>query len=135
VNFALLDDPADIAELAAGVRAAVELLETPAFRDIVAATYIDASGTPISALADDESIRRWLSAAVGDYVHASSSCAMGTVVDADGAVIGYEGIYVCDASVFPGIPDANTHLPTTMLAERLCARWTVPWQDERHVGS
>jgi len=23
-----------------------------------------------------------------------------------------------DASIFPSIPDANTHLPTTMLAER-----------------
>ncbi len=89
------------------------------------ATYIDASGTSIAALADDESIRRWLSSAVGDYVHASSSCAMGRVVDADGAVVGYEGIYVCDASVFPSIPDANTHLPTTMLAERLSARWTA----------
>jgi choline dehydrogenase-like flavoprotein len=125
VDFALLDDPADTAELAAGVRAAIELLEAPSFRDIVGATYIDASGTSIAALADDEPIRRWLSSAVGDYVHASSSCAMGRVVDTDGAVIGYEGIYVCDASVFPGIPDANTHLPTTMLAERLCARWTA----------
>jgi choline dehydrogenase-like flavoprotein len=25
--------------------------------------------------------------------------------------------------VFPTIPDVNTHLPTTMLAERLSARW------------
>ncbi len=125
VDFALLDDPADAAELAAGVRAAIGLLDAPSFRDIVGATYIDASGTSTAALADDESMRRWLSSAVGDYVHASSSCAMGRVVDADGAVIGYEGLYVCDASVFPTIPDANTHLPTTMLAERLSARWTA----------
>ena len=48
---------------------------------------------------------------------------MGRVVDRDGAVIGYERLYVCDASVFPSIPDVNTHLPTTMLAERLVARW------------
>jgi choline dehydrogenase-like flavoprotein len=51
---------------------------------------------------------------------------MGRVVDAEGALIGYDGLYVCDASVFPTIPDANTHLPTTMLAERLSARWTAP---------
>jgi 5-(hydroxymethyl)furfural/furfural oxidase len=133
VDFALLDDPADTAELAAGVRAAIGLLDAPSFREIVGTTYIDASGTSTAALADDESIRHWLSSAVGDYVHASSSCAMGRVVDADGAVIGYEGIHVCDASVFPAIPDANTHLPTTMLAERLSARWTVSWQDGSHV--
>jgi choline dehydrogenase-like flavoprotein len=40
-------------------------------------------------------------------------------------VIGYERLYVCDASVFPSIPDVNTHLPTTMLAERLVARWVA----------
>jgi choline dehydrogenase-like flavoprotein len=48
---------------------------------------------------------------------------MGTVVDRDGAVHGYERLRVCDASVFPTIPDANTHLPTTMLAELLVGRW------------
>jgi choline dehydrogenase-like flavoprotein len=58
---------------------------------------------------------------------------MGRVVDSDGAIIGYEGVHVCDASVFPTIPDANTHLPTTMLAERLSARWTASWQDDSHV--
>ena len=50
---------------------------------------------------------------------------MGRVVDRVGAVIGYESLFVCDASVFPSIPDVNTHLPTTMLAERLVAVWTA----------
>jgi choline dehydrogenase-like flavoprotein len=75
------------------------------------------------ALSNDDSIEKWVRAAVGDYVHASSSCAMGTVVDGDGRLVGYDGVYVCDASVFPSIPDVNMHLPTTMLAERLSARW------------
>jgi choline dehydrogenase-like flavoprotein len=48
---------------------------------------------------------------------------MGRVVDDDGQLRGRAGLYVCDASVFPEIPDVNTHLPTTMLAERLAARW------------
>ncbi len=85
--------------------------------------YIDALGTTSAALSDDASIERWVRGAVGDYVHASSTCAMGTVVDDDGRLVGYDGIFVCDASVFPSIPDVNTHLPTTMLAERLSARW------------
>ena len=53
---------------------------------------------------------------------ASSSCAIGRTLDEDGAVLGYTNLFVCDASAFPSIPDANTHLPTTMLAERLSAR-------------
>ncbi len=85
--------------------------------------YVDDSGTTVDALGDAAAIERWLPAALGDCVHASGSCAMGSVVDTDGAVLGYEAVHVCDASVFPTIPDANTHLPTTMLAERLSARW------------
>ena len=112
-----------MAALAAGVRIALDLLDTVAFRDVVEAVYIDAHGTEASTLRDEETIARWLRGAVGDYVHASSSCAMGVAVGADGQLAGYEGVYVCDASVFPSIPDVNTHLPTTMLAERLTARW------------
>lgn len=131
VDFALLDDPRDLAALVAGVRVALELLAAPSFREIVEEVYVDAFGTTASTLRDDASIEHWVRTAVGDYVHASSSCAMGTVVDADGALIGYDGLYVCDASVFPSIPDVNTHLPTTMLAERLSARWTRPRPPER----
>ncbi len=123
VDFALLDDPLDAAALVAGVRTALELLAAPSFREIVEEVYIDAFGTTSAALVDDDAIEQWVRASVGDYVHASSSCAMGTVVDGDGRLVGYDGVYVCDASVFPSIPDVNTHLPTTMLAERLSARW------------
>lgn len=126
VDFALLDDPRDVSSLAAAVRVALDLLATPAFREVVEEVYIDALGTTSAALSDDVSIERWVRGAVGDYVHASSTCAMGTVVDDDGRLVGYEGIFVCDASVFPSIPDVNTHLPTTMLAERLSARWLRP---------
>jgi choline dehydrogenase-like flavoprotein len=126
VDFALLDDPVDVAALVVGVRTALELLAAPSFQEIVEQVYIDAFGTTSAALGDDDAIERWVRAAVGDYVHASSSCAMGTVVDGDGRLVGYDGVYVCDASVFPSIPDVNTHLPTTMLAERLSARWLRP---------
>jgi len=123
VDFALLDDPADVTDLIVGVRTALELLDHPAFREIVEEIYIDSFGTTAAALADADTLERWVRHAVGDYVHASSSCAMGRVVDDDGALFGYDGVLVCDASVFPTIPDVNTHLPTTMLAERLSERW------------
>lgn len=123
VDFALLEDPADVADLVAGVRMALDLLDAPSFRDVVDEVFVDDAGTSASTLGDDRSIERWVRGAVGDYVHASSSCAMGRVVDQEGRLIGYEGLSVCDASVFPSIPDVNTHLPTTMLAERLSARW------------
>ena len=36
-------------------------------------------------------------------------------------VVGYEGLVVCDASVIPRVPRANTHLPVVMVAERIAA--------------
>ena len=45
VDFALLDDPADVARLVAGVRIALGLLATPAFDEIVEQVYVDAFGT------------------------------------------------------------------------------------------
>lgn len=123
VRFDLLDHPDDLADLRSGVRVLIDLLAAPPFREVVAAVTVDEHGTPLAALDDDDAIDAWLRAAPGAYAHASSSCAMGRVVGDDGAVLGYESLRVCDASVFPTIPDANTHLPTTMLAERLVPRW------------
>jgi choline dehydrogenase-like flavoprotein len=42
-----------------------------------------------------------------------------TVVDSHGRVLGLDGLYVADASVFPEVPRANTNLPTIVAAERL----------------
>jgi len=33
--------------------------------------------------------------------------------------MGYEGLRVCDASVMPDVPRANTHLSAVVIAERL----------------
>ncbi|HAY69042.1 MAG TPA: hypothetical protein DCY82_12285 [Acidimicrobiaceae bacterium] len=122
VNFALLDNAHDMQGLVSATRLALDLLRSTAFDQIVERIYIDDRGTTIEALTGESSIEAWVRTHCGDYVHATSTCAMGTVVDDDFAVAGYQNLYVCDASVFPSIPDANTHLPTTMLAERFGLR-------------
>lgn len=76
-----------------------------------------AIGEAIPVAAEPESIR----AALGDYVHAAGTCAMGTVVDERCHLKGYEGVVVCDASVMPNAPRANTHFPTVMIAERVAS--------------
>jgi choline dehydrogenase len=53
------------------------------------------------------------------FFHPVGTCAIGSVVDATGAVLGYEGLFVADASIMPTIPTANTNLSTAAVAERI----------------
>jgi len=79
-------------------------------------------------LDDDATVDEWLRRTVTDYVHAAGTCRMGqpgdpaAVVDTDCNLIGYSGLRVCDASVMPDLPKANTHLTTVAIAERLITR-------------
>lgn len=108
VAFDMLADERDQAPLDAAIDAAERVLGHRAFRRL---------GTPLPY---DRS-RSGVLAALGDYVHAAGTCAMGTVVDTSCRVVGHEGLLVCDASVMPEAPRANTHLPTVMLAERIAS--------------
>lgn len=114
VDFAMLSDERDMVAM----RAAVDVVE-----GLTAHPAIRAVGEVLPYDPTDEGVR----AAVGDFVHAAGSCRMGSaadpmaVVDPGCRVIGYEGLMVCDASVMPRVPRANTHLPVVMIAERVGA--------------
>ena len=62
---------------------------------------------------------------VSIYYHPSSTCRMGperdalAVVDELGAVRGMEGLFICDASIFPNVMRSNTNLPAVALAEHM----------------
>jgi len=115
----------DVVRMRDGIRRALELLDTPAFKGVVDRVGIDATGRGVDQLASDDDIDAWLLATVGDTAHICGTCHMGdpddptTVVDPLGRVLGLEGLWVADASVFPTVPRANTNLPTIAAAERL----------------
>jgi choline dehydrogenase-like flavoprotein len=108
----------------------VEVVRHPAVAAIV--EDVVTPGTDLDALDRDETIDGWLTDHVTDYVHAVGTCRMGTpgdpaaVVDTSCRVIGYEGLRVCDASVMPDLPRANTHLTTVAIAELLARRMGAP---------
>lgn len=130
VEFRMLADERDLVRLRDCTRRIIDILRHPAITDI--SGEILALNTPIDDLHDDASIDAWLRATVTDYVHAVGTCRMGqpgdpaAVVDPDCNVIGYTGLRVCDASVMPDLPKANTHLTTVALAERLVTRMRTP---------
>jgi choline dehydrogenase-like flavoprotein len=126
VDFRMLTDDRDVVRLRDGVRRMIDVVRHPAVTAIT--DSVVALTTPIDDLRDDDAIDAWLTATVNDYVHAAGTCRMGTpgdpaaVVDPDCRVIGYDGLRVCDASVMPDLPKANTHLTTVAIADRLLAK-------------
>ena len=121
VEFGMLSDPRDLVRLREATSRVVDVLRHPAVSAIVES--VDAAGSPLESLASDDAIDAWLMSSVSDYVHAAGTCRMGSpgdpnaVVDLECRVIGYEGLRVCDASVMPDVPRANTHLTTVAIAE------------------
>jgi choline dehydrogenase-like flavoprotein len=87
----------------------------------------DSIGTSAHWIGDasDTEIDEWALQQVGAYSHAAGSCAMGNsrdemaVVNERAEVIGYQNIWLCDASILPTLPRANTHLPVVMVANRV----------------
>ena len=45
----------------------------------------------------------------------------GAVTDSHARVYGVSGLRVCDASIMPMVPCANTNLPTIMIGEKVAA--------------
>ena len=129
VEFRMLSDDRDRVRLRDCVRRMIDVVRHPAVTSI--SDGVLALDTPIEELDSDDAIDAWLSRTVNDYVHAVGTCRMGTtgdpgaVVDTDCRVIGYQQLRVCDASVMPDLPKANTHLTTVAIAERLIAKMGV----------
>jgi choline dehydrogenase-like flavoprotein len=126
VEFNMLSDERDLVRLRDCVRRMIDVVRSPAVQAI--SDGILALTTALEALDTDDAIDAWLTANVTDYVHAVGTCRMGAagdpgaVVDTDCRVIGYDAVRVCDASVMPDLPKANTHLTTVAIAERLIER-------------
>lgn len=112
VDFDMLSDERDVP----GMRAAVDLVERITLSDAI---------TAVGEVLPYDASEAGLRASLGDYVHASGTCRMGVVVDSSCRVQRHEQLWVCDASVMPALPRANTHLPTVMMAERVAAMLSV----------
>jgi choline dehydrogenase len=77
-----------------------------------------------SVLSNRAALGEWIGRSSGSAFHMCGTVPMGAegapdaAVDGRGRVRGITGLWVADASVFPTIPSANTHLPTLMVGER-----------------
>lgn len=95
----------------------------PPLRSWLIDTLVTSGVTLKDVLADDATLDAYLNKAVAGVWHPVGTCRMGTdplaVTTPRGRVHGVEGLRVCDASVMPSIPCANTNVSTIMVAERM----------------
>lgn len=125
VNFNMLSVQSDVQRLREALMVLLGLVATTSVKSRTRGIYCDESGTPAESLLekDESELAFWMRAHVGNYLHAAGTCRMGStndalaVVDSSGRVIGYDKLWVCDASIMPVLPRATTHLPVVMMAE------------------
>ena len=121
-NYCYLQHPEDARRVREGLRLAVKLLESDAYRGVV-----DHRISPTDEiLADDDALDLWMRQTVGTARHVSGTCRMGpdsdpmTVVDQTCRVKGVQGLWVADASVMPRITRSGGVHPTViMIGERV----------------
>jgi choline dehydrogenase len=110
IDHGFLRDDRDRDVLAEGVELVREFVSGEAFRRFVARE--ERPGADVRA-------EVYVRAAKRGFFHPTGTCAIGRVVDERCRVLGYDGLVVCDASVLPEIPRANTNLTVAAVAERV----------------
>ena len=113
IDHGFLSDERDVEVLAEGFERLRELAASIEVRPYVAREL-----RPGGEVGAEEHVR----AAARGFFHPVATCAIGRVVDERCRVLGFENLYVVDASAIPEIPSANTNLTTIALAER-AAEW------------
>jgi choline dehydrogenase len=109
-NFLTTDE--DRASMLAGLKLALEVARQEPLRAVERAPF----SVPESD--SDEGLMAFARRVGQSVYHPTSTCAMGSVVDSQLRVYGFDGLRVVDASVMPEITRGNTNAPVVMIAER-----------------
>jgi choline dehydrogenase len=117
VTLNLLSDPADLATLRAGMRAARKIYRTDPQGSLTGAELL-----PGPAIDSDEALDAFIRETANVAMHPVGTCTMGqgenAVVDPELRVIGVEALRVVDASVMPTVPGGNTNATAVMIGEK-----------------
>jgi len=110
IEHGFLSDDADAAVLTEGFQRLRDLAQAGSIR-----RYTGRELRPGADVGAEEHVR----ANASGFFHPTGTCAIGSVVDERGRVLGHENLVVADASIMPTIPRANTNLSTAAIAERV----------------
>ena len=128
----LLADPADMSRMLALTRHLTELAGRPVLRELITSAELapipgKEAGLPAlgRSLPADVELAEFVLANAYDAAHICGTCRMGaasdpaTVVDERGRVHGVPNLRVADASIFPWVPSANTHISSVLVGEKI----------------
>jgi choline dehydrogenase len=127
----LLSDPQDLSRMLAMIAHIVELSRQPAMAGVIVSARLapppgETEGLPLlDRDVTQAELTRYVLDSLYDAAHISGSCRMGAasdpgaVVDEQGRVLGVDGLRVADASIFPWVPSANTHLSAVLVGEKI----------------
>ncbi|MEO6338919.1 MAG: GMC oxidoreductase [Caulobacteraceae bacterium] len=117
ISHRLLDSDDDVEQLAEGLALARRIVAAPAF-----ARYITGEVRPGAAADTHEALVGFARMAAFPMYHPVGTCKVGqdemAVVDPHLAVRGVSGLWVCDASVMPSLPQGNTNATAIMIGEK-----------------
>lgn len=117
IDYSLLADDDDVAQVREGIRFTRKLFQTRAF-----GPYFQNERLPGARVDSDMELDRCIREQSFLMYHPCGSCAMGSddaaVVDAKLRVHGVANLWVADASIFPTIPAGNINATAIMVGEK-----------------
>lgn len=122
IDERMLEDPRDLERMRDGIRRVLAVAASAPIQAI--ADGLLSAALPVPSIdSSDAEIDDWAMRTASDAQHMTSTARMGTspsdsVVDASCRVHALSGLLIVDASVFPRVPRANTHLAVLAVAER-----------------
>ncbi|KAI5637292.1 GMC oxidoreductase domain-containing protein [Phthorimaea operculella] len=116
-----LDEDDDVEEMLRSITILEHLVETPAYQDVGAKiVHLSLPGCPEYDASNSEAYWEcYVRHLTFSVYHATGTCSLGSVLDADMAVRGVQGLHVADLSALPRIPRGNTAAAAIALGERL----------------
>ena len=120
IDYSLLDNPDDVAQLREAMRLTRRIFASPAL-----GKYVVDERLPGIGLDADQELDEYIRNSSGLMFHPCGTCKMGNddmaVVDASLRVHGIQGLWVADASIFPTVPAGNINATCIMVGEKAAA--------------
>ena len=120
IVHAYLSDPDERRRLRASIRMTMEIARRPALTGLLKTDLRRSAELGLAPRDEsDAAIDEYVRASAFSFYHASGTCAMGDVVDAELRVNGLANVRVADTSVMPELVTGNTNAPAIMIGERV----------------